>query len=149
MDLLSERQVNGAHSFIALCRLTEILGDILALIYTLKPLKDHNCFKSLRRFEALLDEWEDSLDPGLRPGSPGFLRAAPGALNIQLSFLAIKMCIARIALQVIYSPCFVSLIYWMHFADAITRRLYVKATMMIRRPGDTIFLNVERQLSQP
>lgn len=99
-DSSSHARMQGAKTFIALCDLTEILGNILALVYTLKPSKDHNCLRSLRRLEATLDEWEDDLEPWLRPGSLEFQRAAPGVLNLQLSTLAVKMCISRIALQV-------------------------------------------------
>ncbi|KAJ9194610.1 transcriptional regulator family: Fungal Specific TF [Paecilomyces variotii] len=98
-DSFPDAWMQGAKSFIALCGLTEILGDILALVYTLKPSREHNCLKSLRRLEAKMDEWEDNLDTWLRPGSLDFQKIAPGALNLQLSSLAVKMCISRIALQ--------------------------------------------------
>ncbi|KAJ9396058.1 transcriptional regulator family: Fungal Specific TF [Paecilomyces variotii] len=98
-DSFPDAWMQGAKSFIALCGLTEILGDILALVYTLKPSREHNCLKSLRRLEAKMDEWEDNLDTWLRPGILDFQKMAPGALNLQLSSLAVKMCISRIALQ--------------------------------------------------
>lgn len=90
----------GAHSFRALCRLTEILGDILPLIYNTKRRKGETEVRSLRRIEASLDEWEESLPQWLNPSSLEFQRTRPGALNLQLSFLAIKMCICRVSLLV-------------------------------------------------
>lgn len=143
----SNARMQGAKSFIALCGLTEILGDILALVYTLKPSKDQNRFKSLRRLEATMDEWEDNLDTWLRPGSVDFRKMAPGALNLQLSSLAVKMCISRIALQVIRSMTF-SLVPLMYYADTSPRKLFTETTTMTGKLDDTIFLNAERPPKQ-
>lgn len=97
---VTDDRLEGARSFIALCRLTEILGEVLPLIYALHVRKEISCLKALRRVEASLDEWEDSLPEWLDLNRSEFQRNASGALNLQLSFLAVKMCICRIALQV-------------------------------------------------
>lgn len=97
---VSDTRVKGAQSFIALCHLTVILSDILPLIYTLQVSQTNASSKALRRHETALDEWEESLPLWLRPGSAEFERQAAGALNLQLSYLIIKMCICRIASQV-------------------------------------------------
>lgn len=47
-----------------------------------------------------MDEWEDELPYFLRPNGSDLQRDAPGALNLQLSFLAVKMLICRVAVQV-------------------------------------------------
>ncbi|KAL3481878.1 fungal-specific transcription factor domain-containing protein [Aspergillus californicus] len=93
-----DTRVQGAHSFIALCSLTTILGTILPLIYALEIQPLETSFRALRRHETTLNEWEESLPPWLRPSSPAFERKAAGALNLQLSFLAVKLCLSRIAL---------------------------------------------------
>lgn len=98
---MANEGLEDARSFISLCSLTEILGDVLPLIYTLQAKTGNSCLRSLRRLEASVDEWEDSLPEWLDPRSSEFRRKAGGALNLQLSFLAVKMCICRIALQVV------------------------------------------------
>jgi hypothetical protein len=100
----------GAHSFRALCQLTEILGDILPLIYNTRRRKREPEVRSLRRIEAFLDDWEESLPQWLNPTSPDFQRGQPGALNLQLSFLAVKMCICRVSLLVSLSRTMHSII---------------------------------------
>lgn len=97
--LPSDVHLKGARCFIALCELTRILGDILSLIYTLRRQTQGTCLKSLRRNETSLDEWEDSLPRWLSPTNSEFQKMAPGALNLQLSCLTVKMCICRVGLQ--------------------------------------------------
>lgn len=90
----------GAESFIALCRLTQLLGDLLSVIYSLREEPLERMLKTLRRIETAVDDWQDSLPIWLNPGESGFERDQPGSLNLKLSFLAVKMCICRVALQV-------------------------------------------------
>lgn len=96
----TDARLQGAHSFIALCQLTVILGDILPLIYTFNIQTLENYLKALRRHETTLDEWEERLPLWLRPGSEEFDKKSPGALNLHLAFLVVRMCLCRIALQV-------------------------------------------------
>ncbi|KAL2864060.1 Zn(II)2Cys6 transcription factor [Aspergillus lucknowensis] len=100
--LPSDIRVQGGQSFIALCSLTTILGQILPLIYALEIQPLESSFRTLRRHETTLNEWEESLPPWLRPTSLVFERKAVGALNLQLSFLAVKLCLSRIALLEIH-----------------------------------------------
>lgn len=93
-------RLRGAQCFVALCQLTEILAGILPLIYDIQSRHEQNNLRAVRRFETNLDEWEDSLRPWLNPVSPEFDSSAPGALSLQLSFFALKMCLSRVALQV-------------------------------------------------
>ncbi|KAH8653573.1 fungal-specific transcription factor domain-containing protein [Xylariales sp. PMI_506] len=96
----SDSHRKGAQSFIALCQLTKILGDILPLVYSLKPQKVEGQWKILRRIETDIDAWEDQLPYFLNPGDDELQRNAPGALNLKLSFLAVKMLICRVAVQI-------------------------------------------------
>ncbi|KAL2812969.1 fungal-specific transcription factor domain-containing protein [Aspergillus granulosus] len=100
--LPADARVQGGHSFVALCSLTSILGQILPLIYALEIQPLESSFRTLRRHETTLNEWEESLPSWLRPTSPAFERKAAGALNLQLSFLAAKLCLARTALLEIH-----------------------------------------------
>ncbi|KAL4915463.1 fungal-specific transcription factor domain-containing protein [Aspergillus aurantiobrunneus] len=96
--LSSDARVQGARSFVALCSLTVLLGQILPLVYVLETRPLENSFRALRRYETTLNEWEEGLPSWLRPTSPTFERKAAGALNLQLSFLAVKLCLSRITL---------------------------------------------------
>ncbi|KAH8799716.1 fungal-specific transcription factor domain-containing protein, partial [Xylogone sp. PMI_703] len=92
-------QLAGAQSFIALCQLTEILGEMLPLIYDLRSQRQDTSLKSLRKLELMVDNWDDSLLEWQKGSSPEFRREAPGALNLHLSFLALKMNICREAIR--------------------------------------------------
>ncbi|KAE8547654.1 hypothetical protein EYB25_009447 [Talaromyces marneffei] len=102
-DPASVFRVQGALSFTALCQLTVILGEILPLIYALQPQASGHAFRALRRHETALDEWEEKLPTWLRPGGASFDRRAAGALNLQLCYLVIKMCLWRIGLLEFHS----------------------------------------------
>ena len=93
-------QVEGAQSFMALCRLTEILGNTLPLVYDLKVTNIDARLKSIRDIGVAMDTWEAELPPWLNNAGSSFRREAPGALSLQISFLALKMCFYRISLQV-------------------------------------------------
>lgn len=100
-DSISANPIHtGAYSFVYLCRLTEILGSVLPLIYSLEPPSASDPQKLLRRVATLLDEWEDSIPEWLNYERDQFKRHAPGALNLRLCFLATKMCISRLLLLV-------------------------------------------------
>lgn len=89
----------GAQIFIVLCRLTKLLGEVLSIVYTLPSVPLEQTLKLLRRIDAYVEELEDSLPPSLGPDEETMGKRPPGALNLQLSFLAVKMCICRAALQ--------------------------------------------------
>ncbi len=90
----------AAKCFIALCTLTEILGDILPLVYDRRDRSGNEMKKTLRRFETDLDQWEDS-EPALsilRSRNEG--RPVSGSSSLMLGFLSVKMLICRIAFRV-------------------------------------------------
>jgi hypothetical protein len=82
-----------------LCRLTKLLGEVLSVVYALPSAPLEPTLKILRRTDAYVDELQDSLPSPLDLVEDNFDRDQPGALNLQLSFLAVKMCICRTALQ--------------------------------------------------
>lgn len=96
----TERLVQGAHSFVWLCHLTKLLGEMLPLIYVLQRDSVDKTMKLLMVLETSLEEWESSLPQWLNAESTAFDRSAPGALNLRLSFLAMRVCMCRVALQV-------------------------------------------------
>lgn len=100
---VSEARRKGAQSFIGLCRLTKILGELLSTIYCLRNEPLEHVLRNLRRIETSIDDWQESLPPWLNPEHGNFERYQPGSLNLRLSFLAVKMCICRVALQVCFT----------------------------------------------
>lgn len=93
-------RMTGAECFIALCQLTEILGSLLPLVYDIRPHEGSSKMKSVAMVEAQLQEWESGLPSWLNPSSPLFESDLPGALNLHLSFLAVKLCLCRVSLLV-------------------------------------------------
>ncbi|KAH8901631.1 1-aminocyclopropane-1-carboxylate [Thozetella sp. PMI_491] len=94
-----DSRIRGAHVFIALCRLTKILGEVLPVIYSVREEPLEHTLKILRRVEASVDDWQDALPSWLNPAGDEFERDQPGSLNLRLSFLALKICLYRVALQ--------------------------------------------------
>jgi hypothetical protein len=97
---IADARVQGGRSFIALCQLTVVLGGILSLLYTVEDQTREQACRALRRHETALDQWEEGLPPWLCPGSLSFNRKAAGALNLQLCYLVVRMCLWRIGLLV-------------------------------------------------
>lgn len=95
----SPQRVKKAYCYIALCRLTEILGELLPLVYGLQPKSVKETSKRLRHIRTDLDTWEDSLPEWLklpqRSDTP-----VSGASSLQLGFLALKMLVCRVELHV-------------------------------------------------
>lgn len=96
----SQQRVRAAHGYIFLCRLTEILGDLLPLVYGLQPKNSKETSKTVRRMRAELDKWEDSLPDWLRSPQKDNCIPTSGSSSLQLAFLAVKMLVCRIELQV-------------------------------------------------
>lgn len=96
----SQQKIRASHCYIALCQLTEILGDLLPLVYGLQPKPAKETSKTIRRMRSDLDRWEDNLPDWLK--SPHDHNTAPtsGASSLQLAFLALKMLVCRVELQV-------------------------------------------------
>ena len=97
----------SSESFIALCHLSEILGQALPLIYDLEGQTQKDTSKFIRRIEADLDKWEDALPDYLSSTSPN--ASISGSSSLRLCFLSLKMLICRISLHV--SAQFLPLVY--------------------------------------
>ncbi|KAK7540837.1 C6 transcription factor [Phyllosticta citribraziliensis] len=87
----------GAESFIQLCKLSEILGDILPLVYDLSNETQPHVWKDLRRFECSLDQWEEELPQQFK--QPTHQITCAGASSLFLGFLSIKMLLCRLGLR--------------------------------------------------
>lgn len=95
-------RVRAAHCHIALCRLTEILGELLPLVYGLQSRAHRETTKKVRQIRTDLDAWEDSLPDWLRnPISTNTTEERiSGTSSLQLGFLAVKMLVSRVELNV-------------------------------------------------
>lgn len=96
-------RVRAAHCHIALCKLTEILGELLPLVYGLQAKLARESSKKLRQIRTDLDLWEDSLPDWLRAPIPNRGDQVHASSSLQLAFLAVKMLVSRVELNVCIS----------------------------------------------
>jgi hypothetical protein len=96
----TNERVGAAHCHIALCRLTEILGELLPLVYDLQHRFPRETSKKLRQIRTDLDLWEDSLPDWLRAPTTSAAPSIWGPSSLYLSFLAVKMLVSRVELNV-------------------------------------------------
>ncbi|KAF7861872.1 hypothetical protein EAF04_007754 [Stromatinia cepivora] len=87
-------RIRPAECFILLCALTEVLGDILPLLYDRRCRPVTETKKLLRRLEIGLDEWEESLPQWAANQSDATL--VSGLSSLRLEFLSAKMLVCRI-----------------------------------------------------
>ncbi|KAE8165375.1 fungal-specific transcription factor domain-containing protein [Aspergillus tamarii] len=100
----TNERVRAAHCHIALCRLTEILGELMPLVYGLQHRVSRETSKRLRQIRTDLDMWEDSLPDWLRsPASTSTEERISGTSSLQLGFLAVKMLVSRVELKEVNS----------------------------------------------
>lgn len=90
-------RVHAAESFIQLCALSEILGDILPIAYDLRA-AEKDLQRELRRIECDLDNWEANLPPHLQATLPN--DDQPGTSNLRFCFYSIRLLLNRVALRV-------------------------------------------------
>lgn len=90
-----------ASSFHHLCALTGILGDILPLVYSLKP-NYKEAWKSIRRIECALDEWEDALPEHLAEAEqdPAAQENSSRPSGLWFYYLSMKLMLNRLAFRV-------------------------------------------------
>jgi hypothetical protein len=97
----SQTRIQGAESFIALCALTEILGNVLPLVYNLQITSFKDSSKVIRRLNTELDQWEENLPEWLSLSDGNGSGPAPGSSSLQLGVLALKMLLCRLSLKAI------------------------------------------------
>ena len=93
----SLKHARAAEVYIALCELTEIVGDILPTLYHLRAGDSESAAKQASKAEKELQSWERRLPSWCNiHGFEASARLAPGLANLQLSFLSVQMLIDRI-----------------------------------------------------
>jgi hypothetical protein len=93
----TNKHSRAAEVYIQLCRLTEIVGDVLPLIYHIRSGNDSIAAEQTSRSEIELNRWIE--------GKPGWMNLnnfhnrspVPGLANLQLSYLSVRMLLRRIA----------------------------------------------------
>ena len=93
----SVKHVRAAEVYIHLCKLTEIVGDVLPLIYHIRSGNDGIAAEQTSRSEIELNRWIESRPSWLNLNEFQNRPSVPGLLNLQLSYLAVRMLLRRIA----------------------------------------------------
>jgi hypothetical protein len=85
-------------SFLHLCKLSQILGDVLPHVYTLQ-LDVDKVGRSLRKVECALDDWMEALPQHLRLSQSTTI--VDGKFNLWFSYLSLKVLVCRVAFKVL------------------------------------------------
>ncbi|KIX99519.1 uncharacterized protein Z520_05095 [Fonsecaea multimorphosa CBS 102226] len=93
----SVKHVRAAEVYIHLCRLTEIVGDVLPLIYHIRSGNDSLAAEQTSRSEIELNRWMESRPSWLNLNDFNNRPPVPGLVNLQLSYLSVRMLLRRIA----------------------------------------------------
>lgn len=88
----------AASSFIHLCKLSEILGDILPLVYALR-FDPADLWKSLRKIECSMDDWVVELPEFLHIPSSLGVSKVNGSSNLWFSYLSVKVLLCRLTFK--------------------------------------------------
>jgi hypothetical protein len=93
----SAKHVYAAEVYIQLCKLTEIVGDILPLIYQIRSRSDNITNEKISKLEFELTRWTESNPTWLNLTDYQNRPTVPGLANLQLCFLSVRMLLCRIA----------------------------------------------------
>lgn len=92
----SVKHVRAAECYTALCHLTEIVGNVLPLIFHIRSGNDTVASEQVSRSEIDLNRWTENLPAWLHLHDFNNRPAVPGLVNLQLSYLAVRMLLRRI-----------------------------------------------------
>ncbi|KAJ9137518.1 C6 transcription factor [Pleurostoma richardsiae] len=93
-------QSKSASVFRALVSLTEVLDTYLEHAYRLGPHEDRYPATVATEMELQLNQWEDSLEDGLRRViTRGMELVIPGSANLRLAYLYMKLLLTRLQLD--------------------------------------------------
>lgn len=84
-----------------LSSLTQVLGEILPIIYTLRP-NEQDVWKVIRRTECSLDDWADNLPVSLKAARHAIGQQAVvfGSSSLWFCYLSVKLVLNRLAFKV-------------------------------------------------
>lgn len=86
-------------TFIRLCELSRLLGDLLPCVYSLKP-DYREMSRTTRRLESSLDEWLVSLPAYLQRSHTGDEPAVNGCSSLHFCFLSMRLLLCRVAFKI-------------------------------------------------
>jgi hypothetical protein len=90
----------GAHCFVAFVTLTDVLGRCLDTVYDIRDRMTSEPEESPATLEHSLTNWEDSLSESMRRlVIRGTKLESPGAANLRLAYLSVKLLIRRSQLE--------------------------------------------------
>ncbi|PVH76137.1 hypothetical protein DL98DRAFT_426190 [Cadophora sp. DSE1049] len=92
-------QSNSAMTFIKLCSLSQILGSLLPLVYSLQ-INENDATKETRRIQCSLDDWEGDLPHNLNLGSHDRVDGVNGSANLWFCFLSVRLLLCRVMFKV-------------------------------------------------
>lgn len=92
-----EKHYRAAQCYIELCKLTEIIGDVLPLIYHIRSGNDGVAAEQTSRSEIELNRWNHNRPSWIDYTDFESRSDVPGLVNLQLSYLAVRMLLRRIA----------------------------------------------------
>lgn len=95
---MSEAYIMSTSTFIQLCKLTQILGDVLPHVYALR-LDLNELWRSLRKSECGLDDWLMALPVHLKLSHATEASCVNGSSNLWFAFLSVKLLICRLAFK--------------------------------------------------
>lgn len=93
----TNRQSDAAKCYIQLCKLTEIVGDILPIIYHVRSGNDAAAAGRRLQADTALENWLEEQPEGFNLQDVGKRQHILGLPNLQLSYLATRMLLRRIA----------------------------------------------------
>jgi hypothetical protein len=99
-DQNSVRKVTATECFVWLCKFTTITQKVLRIAFDLRSSTTDAVTKALRQCQVELDTWEDAFTQWKTECNSHTEIRVPGASNLWLCFLTIKMLLCRIALHV-------------------------------------------------
>ncbi|KAE8138503.1 fungal-specific transcription factor domain-containing protein [Aspergillus pseudotamarii] len=116
----SQSQIAASLVFLSLIKLTDVLGIYLQHVYRVSESTPYPPEMSSMDLERLLTDWEESLSGDVRHiVLRGTHLNAPGAANFRLAYLAIKLLLRRIQLDLDAEP--------MKAVDETTSPFYTQA----------------------
>lgn len=85
-------------TFLQLCKLSRVLGDLLPHVYSLREAPDE-ILRHLLKIECALDDWVHALPETIRPDPiPGVVN---GASNLWFAYLSLKVLVCRLSYKAV------------------------------------------------
>lgn len=94
----SDAHKHSSATFLHLCQLSQILGDLLPHVYALRPGPEH-VSRQIRRLECALDEWQSAL-PSYLDMSIEPVEQVNGASSLHFCFLSLHLLLCRVSYKV-------------------------------------------------